>query len=265
LNNGDGTFQSAVNCEAGDGPTSVFCADFDNDLDNDISVANLNSNNVSILFNKYPLAIITLDRSGSMVNSNPVGQSRFERAKILAHSDVDKLLDVNDSDYPGEYFIAVMYFNNEGTVLNQDFTIDAEALHDAIDELPQPRNSTPLAAAMCRAHCDLIDVDGRFVFTYTDGLENNSPEFDLCEICEPCNQYIESGWNYDCNPEIPSSCTDWQLCLTEKFTQSGENIIRYFGEPINPFNKNATPDGLEDIYFLKTTAEESSITIVKQY
>jgi M6 family metalloprotease-like protein len=39
-NNGDGTFQSAVNYGAGDYPRSVFCADLDNDNDLDLAVAN---------------------------------------------------------------------------------------------------------------------------------------------------------------------------------------------------------------------------------
>jgi 3',5'-cyclic AMP phosphodiesterase CpdA len=51
-NNGDGTFQSATNYGAGNGPYSVFCADLDGDGDLDLAVANDRSDNVSILLNQ---------------------------------------------------------------------------------------------------------------------------------------------------------------------------------------------------------------------
>ena len=51
-NNGNGTFQTAVNYGAGDSPVSVFCADLDGDSDLDIAAANDNGGNVSILLNQ---------------------------------------------------------------------------------------------------------------------------------------------------------------------------------------------------------------------
>ena len=50
-NNGDGTFQNAVNYGTGIDPRSVFCADLDGDSDFDLATANYFSNNVSILKN----------------------------------------------------------------------------------------------------------------------------------------------------------------------------------------------------------------------
>jgi hypothetical protein len=50
-NNGDGTYQTAVNYGAGDGPQSVFCADLDGDTDMDLAVANEGSASVSIFEN----------------------------------------------------------------------------------------------------------------------------------------------------------------------------------------------------------------------
>ncbi len=203
-------------------------------------------------------AVIAIDRSGSMALTNPLGQSRLERAKSLAHDEIDQLLDSEDSEYPGVYQVAVMSFNADGIVLLQDFTNESELLHSTIDIISNPRHDTPLAAAMCQAHCKLgyDEAIARYVFTYTDGLDNESQDFDMCVVCEPCNDLIETGWNYDCDPSNPSSCTDWQLCLHGQFAQTGINIVHYFGEPINPFDKGADT-GLEDMYFLKNTAEES--------
>lgn len=50
MNNGDGTFQSAVQYDAGDAPYSVFSTDFDGDADNDLAVAD-RAGNASILLN----------------------------------------------------------------------------------------------------------------------------------------------------------------------------------------------------------------------
>ena len=206
-------------------------------------------------------AVISIDRSGSMFYTDPAGFSRLQRAKELAHQDVDKLLDYDDLQFPESYFVAVQYFNASGIVLQQDFTYDATALHDAIDAIPGPKHDTPLAAAMCQAHCRVLDQDeftSSLVFTYTDGLENESQNFDMCTLCEPCNDLIESGWNFDCDPTDPGSCTEWQLCLNGQFISTGINIVHYFGEPINPFDKSKNYDGLEDMYFLKSAAEGSS-------
>jgi hypothetical protein len=51
LNNGNGTFQNAVNYDAGDGPRSVYTCDLDGDSNSDLTVANFRSDNVSVLLN----------------------------------------------------------------------------------------------------------------------------------------------------------------------------------------------------------------------
>jgi Right handed beta helix region/Dockerin type I domain len=205
-----------------------------------------------------PRAVISIDRSGSMFYTNPLGLSRLERAKALAHDEIDQLLAMEDSTYAGLYHVAVQYFNATGIVLLQDFTDDATLLHDAIIAVPGPKHDTPLAAAMCQAHCMFSEENNlnKYIFTYTDGLENESQNFDMCDVCDPCNDLMETGWNFDCDPSNPASCTDWQMCLADQFASTGVNIVHYFGEPINPFDKSN--DGLEDMYFLKSTAEESS-------
>ncbi|NIS15697.1 MAG: VWA domain-containing protein [Aliifodinibius sp.] len=203
-------------------------------------------------------AVLAIDKSGSMSRANPLGESRLKRAKSIAHDEIDQLLDPEDVTYPGIFQVAVISFNADGIVLIQDLTSDQNALHSAIDAVQGPRHDTPLAAAMCQAHCMLgyDEAIARYVITYTDGLENESQNFDMCAICEPCNSLMGTGWNYDCDPSNPSSCTDWQMCLHDQFSQTGSNIIHYFGEPINPFIKGGG-SGLEDMYFLKNTAEES--------
>lgn len=201
-------------------------------------------------------AVISIDRSGSMSLTDPMGQSRLERAKALAHTNVDNLLYPDD---PEAMQIAVMYFNADGIVLQQDFTSDPVLLYDAIEAVPEPRHDTPLAAAMCQAHCTMANMgDGaKLLFTYTDGLENESPNFDMCTICEPCNQYFSSGWNFDCDPTSPQTCTEWQLCLYDALSVNGTTIVNYFGQPINPFTKGGVANGLEDILYLKAAAEAS--------
>ena len=49
LGNGNGTFQAAVNYAAGLSPSSVAVGDFNGDGKTDLAVANLASNNVSVL------------------------------------------------------------------------------------------------------------------------------------------------------------------------------------------------------------------------
>ena len=51
LGNGNGTFQSSVQLVAGTNPDTVATGDFDGDGDRDIAVANISSNNVSVLLN----------------------------------------------------------------------------------------------------------------------------------------------------------------------------------------------------------------------
>jgi len=205
-------------------------------------------------------AMITIDRTGSMALTNLQDQTRLERARAMAHQDIDKLLDPNDPNYPGLYRIAILYFNaGSGLVLAQDFTSDGNILHAAVEAIPAPRHDTPLAAAMCESHCRLPHFPGcvNYMFIYTDGFENASQNFDMCSLCDPCEQYIPTGWNYDCDPQNPSGCTEWQICLFNQFASSGVNIVHYFGQPIYPFDKSLSGQGLEDLHFLRATALES--------
>lgn len=202
-------------------------------------------------------AIINIDRSGSMYYANPAGQSRLERARLMAHAAVDSLLNPSDPVYPGEYKIAVMHFNADDIRLEQIFTSDAILLHTAIDSIVRPRHDTPLAAAMCLAHCILPNNPvgcNSLLLTYTDGKENESQNYGMCPPCDTCDKYFLTGWNYDCEPLQPATCTYWQICIFIVINSGGTNLIHYFGAPINPFVKGVAP---EDMYFLQASAEES--------
>jgi hypothetical protein len=54
LGNGDGTFQTAQNFGAGNGPYSVAVGDFNGDGWQDLAVANNGSNDISVLINNLP-------------------------------------------------------------------------------------------------------------------------------------------------------------------------------------------------------------------
>lgn len=263
LNNGSGTFVECKLYTLGIETSGFTFADLNGNGNKDFAVCIKHEHLVTIYDNNYqlpePYALINIDRSGSMFWTNPMGQSRLERAKEMAHIDVEKLLSANDVDYPDVYKVAVMYFNATGIVIEQDFTTDPILIHNAIDAIPGPKHDTPLAAAMCEAHCslDAINASPRLIFTYTDGLENVSQSFPVCSICEPCNELFGTEWYFDCDPNNPSSCSEWQICLFNQFIQSGVNLVKYFGEPINPFDKDSN-DGLEDMFFLKASAEASA-------
>jgi hypothetical protein len=65
---------------------------------------------------------------------------------------------------------------------------------------------------------------------------------------------MNTGWNYDCDPNNPSGCTDWQMCLYNVYAASGTNMVHYFGDPINPYVKDNPP---VDMYFLMAASQNS--------
>ena len=209
--------------------------------------------------NCLPRAVLLFDHSGSMFYEDPLGKSRLERAQAYAHEELDHLLKENDEMFPLPYNISIMYFNSDGIVVVQDFGTDSAVLHSAIDAVPPPKHDTPLAAAMCQATCNITDL-GNYtgvLITYTDGLENSSQDFTICENCQGCNEFIETGWNSNCQLfGLPNNCTDWQICIGYSLVVKVRNYAHYFGDLLNPFSKDAA-DHLPDFEFMRYAAEES--------
>jgi hypothetical protein len=97
-NNGDATFQPAVNYETGNSPFCVFGADLDGDGSLDLAVANYQTDNVSILKNNgdatfqapvdcgvgdYPISVFCADLDGDADLDLAVANSEDDSVSIL--------------------------------------------------------------------------------------------------------------------------------------------------------------------------------------
>jgi hypothetical protein len=105
-NNGDGTFEGAVDYGAGGCPWSVFCADLDGDNDLDLAVANYDHDNVSILKNNGDGTFQTAVNYGagdgplSVFCADLDGDSDLDLAVANYHSDDVSIL-MNLTQVPG--------------------------------------------------------------------------------------------------------------------------------------------------------------------
>jgi|GEM_PF-589633 len=112
----DPLFAPAVNYGAGDGPLSVFSADFDGDNDNDLAVANHAPDNVSILLN-----------NGDGTFAPPVNYAVGALPISVFSADLDK-----DADY--DLAVANVGSNNVSILLNNgDGTFAAAVSYGAGD------------------------------------------------------------------------------------------------------------------------------------
>lgn len=116
-NQGDGTFQSAVQYGAGYNYVSVFCADLDGDGDLDLAAARFaNSPNVSIFKN---------NGDGTFQSEVRYGAGDYSWGVFCADLDGDSDLDL---------VVPSLYSNNVSILLNQTVT-DVE--DEGIDQLPK--------------------------------------------------------------------------------------------------------------------------------
>lgn len=175
-----------------------------------------------------PLAVILIDRTGSMGTRRRNMNTRLQDAKSYAKQDVQN--NIEDGTR-----IAVMYFDSNGIVVQLAFTDNKPDVLNAIDAVPGPGAATPLADAMCEAAELLRSTGGwtKSLYTYTDGYENAS-DGSQANLCDPCDDYAGGAWNHDCDPEDDNPpCTDWQDCLVSCLIGEEIYTFRYFGTPID--------------------------------
>ena len=101
LNNGDGTFAPKVDYGVEDYPFSVCSVDLDGDGDNDLAVANLGSDNVSVLLNNgdgtfapkvdygvedYPFSVCSVDLDGDGDNDLAVANLGSDNVSVLLNN-----------------------------------------------------------------------------------------------------------------------------------------------------------------------------------
>jgi hypothetical protein len=106
MNNGDGTFATAVNYGVGYSPKSVYCADLDDDTDLDLAVAN-SAGNVSILKN---------NGDGTFAGAVNYGAGNTPQSVFCADLDGDDDLDLavaNADLFSGN--ISILKNNGDGT------------------------------------------------------------------------------------------------------------------------------------------------------
>jgi len=165
FNNGDGTFQAAINYNTDDGPDPIFSADLDNDGDNDLALGNCYSNNVSILSN---------NGDGTFQEAVNYELAKVPRSIFLADLDNDLDLDLAIS-------FAVFDANCIAVLINRTNQTSVQEIYalpqnTAISRnYPNPFNaSTTIKYALHRqsnVKIDILDLLGRKVTTVKDKFQ----------------------------------------------------------------------------------------------
>ncbi len=105
LNDGEGTFLTAVNYQVGMYPYAVIAADFNSDGDKDLAIPNWNSNNLTILYNSG---------SGAFDSSISLGGGNGASSVVAADFDSDSRIDVAVT-YEASNWVHVYRNNGNGS------------------------------------------------------------------------------------------------------------------------------------------------------
>ena len=119
-NNGDGTFDSAVDYATGNGSQSVFGGDLDADEDIDLAVANWSGDNVSVLFNLTQNPANQPPEPFSLIS--PIDGSSVAETVTF---DWEDAIDPNPSDQVTYdlYISTSIGFHPDSTIINSDLQI----------------------------------------------------------------------------------------------------------------------------------------------
>ncbi len=181
-----------------------------------------------------------IDRTGSMSMSRENGETRFEAAIAAAKQDIGMMVLNGNVVYMAAFNAQEGYQMIEYQYEITDLDADRAYLISVLDGIPAPVGLTPLADALCESATILEywPTGGRYLFTYTDGGENNSAG--TYGLCADCNDDIPDGWmggdpsvwNPTCAPYdmVNFPCTDWQICMKDCI-EGGASVlmVNYFG------------------------------------
>ena len=183
--------------------------------------------------------LIILDESGSM--------EIIEKSTVLGLSETIQTIKGAQKQYPEQqHFISLMSFNSRGEKFNYHYDCKPVAdigIFEGKDYCPN--GCTPLYDAigcgLARLRRQISDEDQVLVTIITDGLENDSHEYDFDSICslidkvkshgwmvtyiganqdaikEAHEMHIDNGLNYDATPEGVSKMMSCERLARRKF------------------------------------------------
>jgi len=170
--------------------------------------------------------LLSMDRSGSMHAHVNNDSSRWDRAVAAVHEDAES--------FPAGANIKLFFWDEASFEYRPvtGWTNDTGYIMTIVDSIPGFGHYTPLADAMCIGADTLSEQIGtRTMYTYTDGYELTSDcNYGPSSTCAACIPLCNTGWNYDCDPTDPTTCTAWQMCVASAITSRAIVMVRYFGE-----------------------------------
>jgi hypothetical protein len=159
-NNGDGTFQDAVNYGSGSETHSIFSCDLDGDGSNDLVTANFRSHNISVLINN--------------------GDGTFQTAVNYAGASYPEAVIASDLNGDGRNDLVVASSNYISVFLNNPYYVGVEQEpailpleYNLSQNYPNPFNSQTKIQfdipAVSHVSMNIFDILGRRVSTLLDG------------------------------------------------------------------------------------------------